>query len=325
MSLAILARTPLWAGVLLVIATLCYASIPSLNYYARGWEYPTLLTGLMRLGFAISVFAILALLFRPLLSGRGLRVMARAVRSDWRLFALAMLSTCDVALFSLSYRFVDISVTTVITAMTPAANVVILTLLNRGWVTWRHAVGLLVCSLGVVMVLWAGGGIETGGQLWRVGVGVILGLGTAVCGGLTVTALRLGEVLAVDWYWEGLGTGAGLVWCGSMMTLALAQGITAPLFVLLAWTAGMPAYDTLGLMFLMGILVLAGTALWALANGSGLRPVVNGMGYLQPAWALLILVVLGIAGAVAWYGLVIGLALIIAANGWMQLWGSENR
>ncbi len=327
MSIAQMARTPAVAAPLIILAALCYAVVPSLNYYAAGWKYPMLLTGLLRLVFSAGVLAMLAVLYRPLFSMQGIRVLARVARSEWKLSILAVMTTWDVALFSLSYRFIDISVVTAMTAMTPAANVVILALLNSNWITWRQAAGLAAAAIGVALVMWAGGStIETSGwrNIGRFGAGIALGLGMIVCGGLTVSSLRLGEILAVEWFWDELGTGAGLVWCGSMLTLALAQVITAPVFLALALPAGMPSIGTLGLMILMGLAVMLGTVLWALANGSGLRPVVNALGYLQPGWALLILALLGIAGGVDWTILAAGLMLIVGANIGMQLWGSSD-
>lgn len=327
MSIAQLARTPVVAALLLVVATFSYSIVPSLNFFANGSDYPLLLTGLMRLGFSAGILVLLFALYRPLLSRKGLAVVKRVARSEWKLIGLAMLTTWDVALFSLAYRFMDISIATAMTAMVPASNVVFLALLNKSWLTWRQKAGLLLCMVGALAVMWAGGFmIETDrmDELWNLGIGVALGLGMVACGGLTVSALRLGEILAIEWYWEELGTGAGMVWGGSMLVLALAQGVTAPLFLALAIPAGIPSVGALGLMLLMGLAVLLGTALWALANGSGLRPMVNGLGYLQPGWALLILVVLGIAGAVNWVAMVGGLALIVAANALMQIWGGRD-
>ncbi len=128
----------------------------------------------------------------------------------------------------------------------------------------------------------------------------------------------------MEWFWEDLGKGAAMVWCGSMLTLAVAQGITAPLFLVSALATGWPSWGSLGLMISMGLVVLAGTSLWALANGSGLRPIINGLGYLQPGWALLLLAVLGIAGGVHWVGLLGGLALIVVTNVSVQLWGGSH-
>lgn len=328
-SFARLARTPFVATILLILATFFYATVPSLNFYAHGWEYPLLLTGLMRLGFSVGVVVLIAVIYPPLLSWQSMKVIGRVVREERKLLGLAMLTTADVALFSLSYRFVDISVSTAMTAMVPAANVVILALLNGSWLTLRQTAWLAASVLGVLVVMWAGSSaLELrgggGGELWRVGVGVMLGLGMVACSGLTVSTLRLGEILAVEWYWNELGKDAVLVWCGSMLTLALAQGITAPLFLLSAASAGLPSLMTMALMFMMGLVVLLGTALWALANGSGLRPMLNSLGDLQPAWAVLILAVLGIAGGVDWTLLAVGLALIVGANIGLQIWGGRD-
>lgn len=321
-----MARTPACSSVLLVAASFVYAVVPSMNHFVQGWRHPLLLTALMRLGFLSGTLLLLFLLHRPLFTRRGLAVTAGALRSEWKLFALAMLTTGDVALFSLSYLFVDISVSTAMTAMTPAANVVLLALLNRNWLNGRQALGLSASVLGMLSIMWAGGGtaLVVSGEYWRIGVGLGLGLGMVVCCGLTVSALRLGEVLAVDWYWEGLGRGAGLVWCGSMLILGLAQGVTAPLFLYFSPPGDMPSRGVLALMVLMGLMVLLGTSLWAVANGSGLRPIVNCLGNLQPGWAVLILSAAGIAGEVAWPALIAGLALVVGANAAVELWGGPD-
>ncbi len=313
------------AAGLLILATLIYATVPSINKFAHGSETPFLLTGLMRVAFLGGVLILVAVLYPSVLSRKGIRVMVRVFRSDWKLLGLAMLTTWDVALFTLAYRFVDISVPTAMTAMAPAANVVILALLNSNWINRRQALGLIVSAIGVLLVMWAGGStIETGSDWVRFGIGVAFGIGMIVCGGLVVSALRLGEVLAIEWYWEELGSNAGMVWCGSMLTLALAQGITAPLFIVAGAPSGLPQWDRLLLMLLLGITVLLGTSLWTLANGSGLRPAVNALGYLQPGFALIILAILGLAGGVNWLLLTLGLTVIIAANITMQLWGGED-
>lgn len=317
--------TGLTAFVLLALATLCYAFVPALNYYAHGWEYPLLLTGVMRLVFAAGVGVSLLVTRRSLMSRRGFATALRVAREERKLVGLAMLTTGDVVLFSLSYRFVDISVSVVVAAMAPAATVVLLALLTWGGITWRQSVGLAMSAIGVLVVLWAGGaGSDVSDGWWPVAAGVLLGVGVAVCCGLVVSALRLGEVLALEWYWDGLGRGMSLVWHGTMLTLAVAQGCTAPLFLLLAAPAGVPSWGTLALMALMGLTVLLGTWLWSAANGSGWRPAVNGVGYLQPAFALLVLVVLGISDEVRWDGLIAGMVVIIGANVGLQTWAERK-
>jgi len=309
-----------------MVATLFFALIPALNFYTGGWERPLLLTGVMRLCFAAAAIGTVAALYRPLLSRRGLRTTARAMRGEGTLLGLAALTTWDVALFSLAYRFVDISVVTAMTALAPTANVVMLSLINKNLINRRQMAGLSVSALGMILMMWSGGAsVEVSGQWWRFVVGAGLGLGMLACNGLTVAALRIGEVLAVEWYWDGLGRGADLVWGGSMLTLALAQGLTAPVFLLLALNSGSaPPPGTLALMALMGFVVFLGTASWALANGSGLRPMVNALGNLQPGWAVLILAVLGISGDVVWGTLMAGLALTIGANIVVQLRGGQG-
>ena len=315
----------MWAVTLLSFATLSYAFVPALNYYSHGWEYPLLLNGLVRLVFSVGMLTLLAILYRPMLSRKGAMAAKRAIKENPKASLLALLTTGDVLLFSLSYRYVDISVATAITAVTPALNVIVLSLLTFGWVNRSQASGLMVAIVGVGLVMWAEGGtIALGGEWWRIVAGSVLALGAAVCGGLTVAALRLGEALAIEWYWEGLGTGPGMVWCGSMLTLALAQGIPAPVFLVLAVPLGLPSLADLGLMVLTGLAVLLGTALWALANGGGLHPVVNGLGYLQPGWAVLLLVSLGISTGVNLALLGLGLLLIVGANAALQLWGTHR-
>ncbi len=316
-----MARTSAWSSQLLVFATLSYALVPALNYYAHGWENSLFLNGVVRLTFSLGILLFLAVSFRPIFSTRGMLTAARTIRREWKLLALSLLTTTDIVLFSLSYRYVDITLTTAITAMVPAANVIALSLLTTGWITWRQAGTLLLAAFGVLLVMWSEGvAIEGNEHWWKVVVGAALALGAVVSGGLVVAALRLGENLAVDWYWEEVGNGPGMVWCGSMFVLALAQGLTAPFFLLMAIPAGVPSASEIGVMLLMGFVVLLGTMLWALANGSGLRPVVNGLGYLQPAWSLLILAALGISGVVSWPFLGAGLALIVVANAAMRHW-----
>ena len=321
MGVAGLARTPGWATILMVAATLTFAVVPTLNYYAHGWENPLLLNGVARLTFSVGILLFLALSFPPLFSRAGLQAAAHTVWRERRLLALVLLTTVDIVLFSLSYRYVDISLSTAITAMTPAANVVVLSLMTTGWITWRQGGALLLAAAGVLLVMWSEGvAIEADGHWWHVFIGTALAVGAVVSGGLVVSSLRLGENLAVDWYWAGVGDGPVLVWYGSMLVLALAQGVTAPFFLLLSIPQGMPSATEIGLMVLMGLAVLAGTTLWTMANGSGLRPVVNGLGYLQPGWSLLILAGLGISGVVHWPLLGLGLALIVAANAAMHHW-----
>ena len=316
-----LARTPVWAVPLLVLASFSYAVVPALNFYAHGWENSLFLNGVVRLTFSLGILLFLAVSFRTLFSRDGLLVTARTIRREWKLLSLSLFTTADIVLFSLSYRFVDISLSTAIAAMTPAANVVALSLLTTGWISWRQTGALILAGVGVLLVMWSEGvTIEIQEHWWRVTMGTALALGAVVSGGLVVAALRLGENLAVDWYWEGLGNSPGLVWCGSMLVLALAQGGTAPFFLLSALPAGMPSPREVGLMALIGLAVLIGTTLWALANGAGLRPMVNGLGYLQPGWSLLILAALGISGVVHWPLLGAGLALIVASNAAMQHW-----
>lgn len=313
-------------------AMVVYALLPALNHYAGGWEYPSLLTGVMRLVFIVGTVTVVAVRRRSLLSCEGLRVMRRVMWQERKLFLLAMLTTGDCVLFSLSYRYVDISVSTVLTAFTPAASVVFLALLTWGKVTWRQMVGLAVAVAGVPLVMMASGpGIQVSGQPWAISLGVFLGAAAAMLGGLVVAALRLGETLALEWFYEGVtGGGKSLVWLSTMVALAAAQGITAPLLVL-PMLGRLPSLGGVGLMLLMGVAVAAGTLLWSAGNGSGWQPVLNSLGYLQPLWALLILVALGISDVVHWGALAAGATLIVGANFVLQLWGrhkvqvAENR
>lgn len=303
----------------------CYAVVPTLNHYAHGWEYPLLLAGTMRLSFTLGVLVVVAATHRSLFSFHSLQVAWRVVRWEWRLFVLAMLTTFDVVLFSLSYRFVDISVSVALTAIAPAASVVFLALLTWGRITLRQALGLAVSAAGVPLITWAGGsGIEASGHWWHIAMGTLLGLGVAVCNGLVVSSLRLGEALALEWFWEGLGKSEGMVWLGSLLTLAVAQGATAPLFLAMAIPSGLPTRNELLLMILMGLTVLLGTFFWSAGNGSGWKPAVNSLGYLQPVWALLILVAMGISEIVHWGALVAGMVLIIGANVGLQMWGQPK-
>ena len=259
------------------------AVVPALNYYAHGWEDSLFLNGVVRLTFAAGMFFSLTVSHPPLLSWHGLLTATKTIRGEWKLMSLTLVTTADIALFSISYRFIDISLSTAITAMTPAANVVALSLLTTGWITWRQTGALFLAAVGVPLVMWSEGiAIKPDEHWWHVIMGTALALGAVVSGGLVVAALRLGENLGIDWYWEGLGNGPGLVWCGSMFVLALAQGVSAPVFLVLAIPSGMPSLSHFGLMVLIGPAVLFGTTLWALANGAGLRPVVNGLGYLRP-------------------------------------------
>ena len=97
--------------------------------------------------------------------------------------SLTLGTTADIALFSISYRFIDISLSTAITAMTPAANVVALSLLTTGWITWRQTSALFVAAVGVPLVMWSEGiAIKPDEHWWHVIMGTALALGAVVVG-----------------------------------------------------------------------------------------------------------------------------------------------
>lgn len=309
---------------LLSLAMVCYSILPALNYYAHGWEYPMLLTGVTRLIVAAGTLSALAVLYPSLLSREGLRVTCSVMRAEWKLLVLVMLTTADIVLFCMSYRFVDISVSVVLTAMTPATSVIVLAMLTWGRITRRQSIGLAVSAAGVPLVTWAGGaGIETLGNWWETALGTGLALGAAVCGGLLVAALRLGEALGIEWYWNGLGEGTRLVRAGTMVALVVAQGATAPLLVLPS-LADLPSSDEMSVMVLMGLTVLVGTLLWSAGNRSGWQPVLNSLGYLQPLGAVLILAALGISEIAHWGALTAGMVLIVGSNLGLQVWGHQK-
>ena len=118
----------------MLFAVLCYSGIPLVIALTGGSENPSLFSGTYRIGALLTYLVFLRMVYGPLFNRETFTLIARRFMSAkyrW-LILLTFASTADYALFALSTRFIDISVTAVLFELWPIVTMFILArLYNR--------------------------------------------------------------------------------------------------------------------------------------------------------------------------------------------------
>lgn len=309
-------------------AALFYSFVPIAVAWSGGSAAPLLFATLWRTGFCLACLTcLLATLPRELPRLRTWAALLRA--TPRRVMALASLSHVDLALFALSSRFVDVSVTAVITESWPIILVLIMTVSFRAEGRYGRGIGpgqlaMMAAGLaGVVLTSLSQHGTlhpgETGPALWA---GVGLAALNAVVISLGAFTFRWGVDLANA---PSMAQHPRLR--AEMFGVVLAQTVSAAATIPFTLGAGMALAEQLetrtALIALLAGALANGTAnlSWRRCNLTTSNLSVNALIYVGPVLGLTWLVLLWNVSNQRPEFLFLGAALTLAAGAGATLTG----
>ena len=316
----------------MLFAVLCYSGIPLVIALTGGSENPSLFSGTYRIGALLTYLVFLRMVYGPLFNRETFTLIARRFMSAkyrW-LILLTFASTADYALFALSTRFIDISVTAVLFELWPIVTMFILArLYNRSvhpMVFWL----VILCFFGFLFITSS----QTGGlsdlfdSLLTDPIDLVAGFIPAIAAvaltAFAVCAFKAGSLLADDSELTQLRTekniNAPIDLFGAVTVFVVTNTLTIPISIgfglFVGATTDQPLHfsSATPAIVLGGVLLAAGAMLWQRANEKSDNPGINAMGYLTPVLSLLLLWLFFQIGDVTVPYLIIGTAAIIAAN-----------
>ena len=316
----------------MLLAVLLLSFCPLVVRIGGGGDNPFLFNAGWRVGVVVGCGVFLVLSFTRR-SGAGfgvwdlglLPVVFRRAWS-WPIF-VAFLGTFEYFFFSLSTSFVDVSVSTIIYSVWPIWIVLVAGWLFRGrgryralgWRTYA-LLGLAACGMGLVVLGESGGvGVSGSGGIGMLALGAFLALTasfvTAVGGSFSLRwgSDMVGELRTLGFPVERLPQ---LHLTCMVLTYFVSNLAAAPVNLGAVWISGAGMdFRLFGIGVLGGIFVQSGAnMLWCRSNLSTPSLAVNGLIYLVPLPALLWLFVLGLAEVSRLDYFVLGAALIVAPN-----------
>ena len=316
----------------MLFAVFCYSGIPLVIALTSGSENPSLFSGTYRIGALLTYLVFLRLVYAPLFNRETFTLLARRFMSAkyrW-LILLTFASTADYALFALSTRFIDISVTAVLFELWPIVTMFILArLYNRrvhSMVFWL----VILCFFGFLFITssQAGGLSDLFDSLLTDPVDLVAGFIPAIAAvaltAFAVCAFKVGSLLADDGELTQLtadkNINAPIDLFGAVAVFVVTNALTIPLSLgfglFVGATTDQPVHfsSVTPIVMLGGVLLAAGAMLWQRANEKSDNPGINAMGYLTPVFSLILLWIFFEIGDVLVPYLIIGTAAVIAAN-----------
>ncbi len=310
----------------MLAAVLGMSLLPLLVSLAGGQDRPFLTGAGLRFGLAVGYFAFLAVGYSSLLKRVDLWKLALGRLCSWTMF-LALLGYLDLAVFSWSTRYIDVSVAAVLWELWPLVMILFLHRLIGSGRYRRFTLGdLLLLGFG-----FAGFGFVVAGQSGGFGelLSFTASLGATLLGvALALAAVVLGSLAAFGYRWGldlKVALPAGLVagrspasvdlFCVIFATL-LANCVAVPLNLAVGLTQGERAdFDLFGITILGGALAYAMAGItWRKANLDTDNLGINGLAYLVPVLSLAWLFLLSRVGVELVDYLIIGAAAIVASN-----------
>lgn len=316
----------------MLFAVFCYSGIPLVIALTSGSENPSLFSGTYRIGALLTYLLFLRLVYAPLFNRETFTLLARRFMSAkyrW-LILLTFASTADYALFALSTRFIDISVTAVLFELWPIVTMFILAkLYNRrvhSMVFWL----VILCFLGFLFITSS----QTGGlsdlldSLLTDPIDLVAGFIPAIAAvaltAFAVCAFKVGSLLADDSDLKQLSAdkqiNAPIDLFGAVTVFVVTNTLTIPISIgvglFVGTTTSQPVHfgSVTPVVISGGVLLAAGAMLWQRANEKSDNPGINAMGYLTPVFSLILLWLFFEIGAVVVPYLIIGTAAVMAAN-----------
>ncbi len=309
-------------------AVAVYSTIPLMIAVSGGIVSPFLFNSGWKLGLGAGYVLFLLIWHRRLVqSGAVLNLLRRRILC-WA-FVPVLFNNFELALFSLSARYLDISVVAVIYELYHAGVIGLMAYLFRHEgrhlrVTFSTVFLMLLGMVGVGFVVFAQTG--TFGSLGEAGAGALLwGLGlsgaSVAAAACAAFAFRWGSDLGDELVGLGLaerGSGSD-VFCVVAVTI-VANAVSIPLNLVLGFVLGEAPVSgavlwTLGLAALGGLFLnSAPSVFWRKANLMARNLGVNALGYVTPVGSLLWLLAFGFVGVSEWRYLVVGTGLLVMVN-----------
>ena len=323
--------------VLLMLVAVGGASfIPPVIAWSSAEEIPFLFNAAWRCGVCLG-----CLLALPVLLGASRIKVTALVQVCRQLPSGALLAAVaggfDYGLFSLSLRYVDVTVSAVLVETHPIALVLLLTVVNRGTGRYRRNIPaalllLVACFAGsIFLTVSHGGGLasvwaSSGGGPFDLLLGGVLAVVGAFCTALAAFTLRWSERTA-----ERISPAGGAhqvrpeigVTC-LVLALAVANAVSAPVNAAIGLALGerTGVGEFLAGMFVGGFLVQAVPSIaWRAANLLTGDPRINALLYGVPALSLFWLWLFAQVEVVRWDYLALGAGVIVAANCTVALGG----
>ena len=315
------------AGYMLA-AVVSLSLIPLLIVWGKGTESPFLFNALWRLGLGFGYLLLLLVVYRSLLLNKQIITKIRHHIFRWSMLFL-IINNFQLATFSLSARFVDISITAILFETWPVFLILLMGWLfvkeKRYWGnTFPMIPFLLLAFVGVVFVTLS----QTRGfdgiskiVLSTAFIGIILALTAAVMSGFAAFGFKWGTDLA-----EGISA-ASITTKHDLDSLSLFSVVVANLvsnFVSIPLNAAFSVMsaETVVIDWTMIASALVGGMLihtlgdigWRKSNLITSNLGVNALGYLIPIGSLTFLWIFSYIGVARVGFLIIGTAAIITAN-----------
>ena len=305
-----------------------YSTIPLILAIAGGISSPFLFNSGWRLGLAIGYGLFLWFWHRRLVQDRAVRGLFLRRIACWS-FIPMVFNNFELSLFSLSARYVDISIVAVIYELYHIGVIWLTAYLFRHERRFRQVTftTFLLMSTGLAgigFVIFAQTGTFRGldeTSIWGIGLGLGWSVAAAVAAACAGFAFKWGSDLGRDLVDQGLAEndGSADIFCVVAVNL-VANAICVPLNLGLSFVLSEPAnvsvfLGTLGLAIVGGLLLNSvPSVFWRKANLITHNLGINALGYATPVCALMWLWVFALVDVAAWPYLVVGTAAVITVN-----------
>lgn len=266
--------------------------------------------------------------YRHLIRDRAVRRLVRRRIACW-MFIPIVFNNFELALFSLSARYVDISIVAVVYELYHIGVIWLTAYLFRRERRYRPVTitTLLLMSVGLAgigFVVFAQTGMFWGldeNSAWSIGRGLGLAVAATVAAACAAYAFRWSVDVGRDMVDRGLAPDDGRadVFCVVAVNL-IANAICVPLNLMIGFSFNEDA-NTSVLLGTVGVAVLGGLFLnsvpsvfWRKANLETRNLGINALGYATPLFSLLWLWCFAFVGVASWQYLVVGTAAVITVN-----------
>ena len=306
----------------MLAAVICYSTVPLFVAWG-GEDGPFLFGALWRVGHLLGAALFLILAYRPLLFNRdNWKAISRRSLSMDMLWWIICYS--GVAWFAWSAELVDISVTAVLYETWPIILIALTGRLfrrerrYRSVSKWTLALPVMAFVGFVLVVLSQSGGFASFGEssLMTLAFGVALALAASAATSLNSFGFRWGASLAKDLPVRHHRKRDSLELFGNVVGSLVSHVFAIPALALAGFARGESANSETVMFGVLGGALAAGAAgiVWRKANLMTRDLRINAIAYATPALALIWLLALSIVGDVRLDYLLIGAALIVAAN-----------
>ena len=313
----------------MVAAVGIYSTIPLIIAAAGGIGSPFLFNAGWRLGLTVGYGLFLWFWHRRLVQNSDVRAVIRRRILCWS-FLPMVFNNFELALFSLSARYVDISVAAVIYELYHVGVIWLTAYLFRkeagGYreVTFTTLLLMSVGFAGIGFVVFAQTGVFWGlGGLpgWSIFWGILLSVTATVAAACAAYAFKWSRDVGSELVDRGLAKndGSADVFCVVAVNF-VANAVCIPLNFGIGWgfseqVDGSVFVGTVGIAILGGLFLNSvPSVFWRKANLITSNLGVNALGYATPVCSLLWLWIFGFVNVAAWQYLVVGTAAVITIN-----------